>query len=69
MRQTYLVKGMHCSSCVMNIEEALLELDAVTDVEASLRSGKVAIDSTEQVPDTVIGEVIREAGYELVGVA
>lgn len=63
MKQSYTVEGMHCSSCVMNIEESVLEVPGVVDVEASLRANKVTVEHDGSVAEQAVLEAIREAGY------
>lgn len=63
MKQSYTVEGMHCSSCVMNIEETVLEVPGVVDVEASLRANKVTVEHDGSVDEQAVLEAIREAGY------
>ncbi|MBC7673836.1 MAG: heavy-metal-associated domain-containing protein [Polaromonas sp.] len=65
MKSTYKVDGMHCASCVMNIEEALLDVDGVTDAEASLRSSKVTVEHDDDVTPETLASAAKEAGYQL----
>jgi len=64
MQKTYPVTGMHCSSCVMNVEEVLLEVPGVSDVEASFKKGRVEVTHDGSVTDESINAAIVEAGYQ-----
>jgi copper chaperone CopZ len=63
VNSTYAVVGMHCPSCVMNIEEALLDVPGVTDAAASLKRADVRIQHDDGVTDQQLRAAIAEAGY------
>lgn len=59
-------KGMHCSSCEMLVKDALEDLDGVKKVEASHKSGVIAIDFDDAKVDiSKIKETIKKEGYEV----
>ncbi len=62
------IKGMHCASCAMNIDEELEELDGVDEATTSYRkqATKVVFDETH-IDLKVIQDAIRRLGYEPVG--
>jgi sulfite exporter TauE/SafE/copper chaperone CopZ len=60
------VKGMHCRSCEILIEENLKEVAHVHSVESNYRTGEVTIHYQGAVPDfNLIKRVVKEAGYEV----
>ena len=64
MKSEYTVTGMHCASCVMNVEEAVHDLPGVSDVIASFKSGTVVVDHDDTTADETIRAAITEAGYQ-----
>jgi sulfite exporter TauE/SafE/copper chaperone CopZ len=46
----YYVQGIHCASCELLIEKRLLELKGVKSVEASVKNGRVLVESEDEVP-------------------
>ncbi|OIO36897.1 MAG: hypothetical protein AUJ72_05520 [Candidatus Omnitrophica bacterium CG1_02_46_14] len=63
------IKGMHCRSCEMLVEEHLSQIPEVTRSQASVARAGVDIFYHEQKPnDHEVAEAIRAAGYEI-GVA
>lgn len=67
-KERLAIKGMHCGSCAMNIDDELEELDGVDEAKTSYRkqSTEVVFDETRINLD-VIQEAIRRLGYEPVG--
>lgn len=60
------VKGMHCKSCDMLIEDALMDLDGVETIESSFETGIVKISFDEsKVKMDAIKKVIKAEGYEV----
>lgn len=66
MRTQLTVKGMHCSSCAMNIEDALLDTPGITNAEVSLRAETVVVDHDDSVDAGALRRAIVDAGYETV---
>ncbi|MFE1035682.1 heavy-metal-associated domain-containing protein [Streptomyces sp. NPDC058807] len=64
---TYSVAGMTCGHCKATLTRVIGELDGVTGVDVQLDSGRVTVTATAEPDDTVIAEVVDEAGYELTG--
>jgi copper chaperone CopZ len=61
---TLKIKGMHCTSCSMNIDGELEDLDGVFKAETSYAQSttKVEFDSTKVTRDSIVG-VITDLGY------
>ena len=64
--KTVNINGMSCNHCKMNVEKALSSIDGVTKVEVSLENKNAVIESTKEIDNNKIKEVIEEAGYEVV---
>ena len=60
------IKGMHCASCAMNIDEELEELDGVQKSKTSYRkqTTEVSFDESRTGLDD-IDRVINGLGYEI----
>lgn len=56
------VTGMSCGGCEQNVEEAVSELDGVTDVEADHEADRVVVDGSVSTADA--RAAIEDAGYE-----
>ncbi len=65
MNQTIIVSGMTCGHCVNSVTEELSKISGVEKVEVNLASGKVDIETNEEIARIKIEEAIKEAGYEL----
>ena len=63
-RQTFAVRGMHCASCTLLIDETLEDLDGVHRSTTKLRKGHTVVhfDPATCSPDTIVA-AIGEAGY------
>lgn len=63
---TIKVDGMHCSSCVLAVENALMDLDNVKTAKADLESGMVNIKcDSEKVSLEDIDEAVKEVGFSV----
>ncbi len=61
--QEFYVKGMHCASCEMLIEDKLSEIDGVNKVNAILSENKVSIDSKKKLDPKYLSSFVSEYGY------
>ena len=63
------VHGMHCASCVMNVENFLMRLDGIFDVKADLASASAEIyyDKNKVNLDDMKA-VIESLGFEVLGI-
>lgn len=66
---TLRIEGMHCASCVMNVENFLNKLDGIFDVHADLTTQKVRIKyEKSKVTINQMEEVINSLGFKLLGI-
>lgn len=67
MNKEILIKlnGLHCSSCIMNIEMELEDIKGVKKAEGSYAKSeiKVEFDEKETSPEKFL-EIIKKLGYE-----
>ncbi|MBW7960427.1 heavy metal translocating P-type ATPase, partial [Patescibacteria group bacterium] len=61
--QDFVIKGLHCASCVYTTEKALKKIPGVTDAVVNLASGKATIISGKNIKESKIKEAVRDAGY------
>jgi len=60
------IKGMHCRSCEILIEDKLKELSQVKSVDISYKTGEANVHYEGDAPSTsLIHKVIMEAGYSV----
>ncbi|MBC8479816.1 MAG: copper-translocating P-type ATPase [FCB group bacterium] len=65
MKKIYRVEGMHCASCVANVEKALLKISGVKAAIANLPLENVSLEFTEQVPEKRLKKAVSKAGFQL----
>ena len=60
------VKGMHCKSCVMLVEEAVEEIKGVENVKANFEANTVEVtyDGTNTTLEE-IKQAIKDEGYKV----
>lgn len=64
--KTLQVKGMSCGHCKMAVENALKELDGVTQAEVNLEAGKVNVTFDDsKVTVDAMKEAIEDQGYDV----
>ena len=59
------IEGMSCNHCKMSVKKALNSLEGVAKVEVSLENKNAIIESSINVENSKIEEVITEAGFEV----
>ncbi|MFC1653374.1 heavy-metal-associated domain-containing protein [Patescibacteria group bacterium] len=60
----FKIEGMHCTSCVMNIDGALEDIEGINSSNSSYRKGKTSVDfDPEVISETKIIQTIKDAGY------
>jgi len=64
--KTLNVVGMHCPSCVMNVELTMKDLDGVDEAKASLDDNTVTEEyDPEKVTDDDLVGAVEEAGFKV----
>lgn len=61
----YIVTGMVCQHCVSAVTQEVGAIEAVTDVQVDLATGRVSVTSDGPLDDAVVRAAIDEAGYEV----
>ena len=64
--KTLNVVGMHCPSCVMNVELTMKDLDGVDEAKASLDDNTVTVEKKKKkVTDDDLVGAVEEAGFKV----
>jgi sulfite exporter TauE/SafE/copper chaperone CopZ len=69
VKKTYIVNGMHCSACEINVERAVKKIKGIKSAKATLVDSKLTITAqSEKNLPTVhqINSTIKKYGYEIV---
>lgn len=68
MKTILHINGMMCSMCESHINDAIRKNFTVKKVKSSKRKNQTVIVSNEALNEEKIKQVIKETGYELVGI-
>jgi len=64
-KATVYIKGMHCRSCEILVEDELRKIKGVTDVKVSEKNGRAYVCYEGNIDHNKIEKAVRNAGYEL----
>ncbi|MDF9867250.1 Cu+-exporting ATPase [Bacilli bacterium PM5-3] len=63
---TFNIQGMHCASCVSNVEKLVQSIDGVEEVSANLATNKLHLKyNSSQLKIRDVKEILAKEGYEL----
>ena len=65
MQTTYRVEGMTCGHCVAAVKEEVGALPGITAVLVELDSGRLVVDSSDDLDRDAVAAAVDEAGYTL----
>lgn len=65
MQTTYRVEGMTCGHCVAAVKEEVGALAGVAEVHVELDSGRLVVDSGDDLDRGTVAAAVDEAGYTL----
>ena len=65
--KTYSIKGMHCRSCEILIEDELAKIKGISKVEANYKSSTATLHMTgnNDIDDSTINAALKTCGYSL----
>lgn len=67
IKKTFQIKGMHCTSCALNIEQVLKEEKGIKSVSVNYATAKVLLDyNSEKITEQEIIKKVQLIGYQLV---
>ena len=58
------IKGMHCRSCEILIEESLEQMKGVQKAEVNLAENRLEIDSSEKIKAEKLNNIFKKNGYK-----
>lgn len=67
-KKTMKIAGMHCQHCVINITNALNQLDGV-QAEVSLSKGAAVITYDREMEEEILINTVENAGYKVIGIS
>lgn len=65
MTKEIFIEGMTCNHCKMRVENALSGLEGVTAVTVDLAAKKAVVELSQAVEESVLTEIIDDAGYDV----
>lgn len=67
MRKTLVIEGMSCGHCAAHVARALNAIAGVR-AQVDLAHKTALVEAAEPVPDEVLLQAVRNAGYEVVAI-
>lgn len=65
MKETFMLEGMHCTSCALAIEQAIKQLPGVKEAVVNVTTEKLSVTySAARLTSAEIIQAVREAGYK-----
>ena len=61
------IKGV-CEHCKATVEKVLKSIDGVSEAVVDLKAGNAEISLSKPVSDEALEKVVRDAGYEPLGI-
>lgn len=66
MTTTITIKGTHCHSCQILLEEVIAEIPGVSQVRVDFSSGRTVIEHDRQLPWEKVQQAMKSVGdYQL----
>ena len=66
MKSIFKIKGMHCNSCVLTIEDALHNISGVIFVSVNLPLENVTIEYDDSLSPYLFKSILKKSGFDLV---
>ncbi|WP_161980602.1 heavy metal translocating P-type ATPase [Streptococcus sp. S784/96/1] len=64
VKETFVIDGMTCASCVLNVENAVKKIDGIESAVVNLTTEKMSVDfDSEKVSPEMIADAVADAGY------
>ncbi|BCJ95630.1 hypothetical protein acsn021_31990 [Anaerocolumna cellulosilytica] len=67
MKKIIKIEGMSCGHCQAKVEKVLNALDGV-EAKVDLKKKAATVNLHSEVSDTILRDVVTEAGYEVVSI-
>ncbi len=65
IKHRFIVKGMDCANCSVQIEKAVSKIPGVKDATASLTSEKLTVASDPGLPPEKVRQAVQSLGYQI----
>jgi sulfite exporter TauE/SafE/copper chaperone CopZ len=62
-KYTYYITGLHCSSCVLVIEDRLEKEKGIKSVSVNLKKEQIIIESKKVIPISTLNQIFRKNNY------
>ena len=62
----YQVTGMTCGHCEMSVREEIAQIAGVQEIQVSAQTGKLVVNSADDLDDAQVFAAVEEAGYSAV---
>ena len=66
MKTKIKIKGMHCASCVLKIENAIKKVQGVQEASVNLALEEAIVDHSSEVKEEDLDRAIKSVGYDVV---
>lgn len=66
MKMKLSINGMTCMHCVMHVQNALKEVEGVTEAKADLGGRFVVVELDRQIPEELLESAVEDAGYQVI---
>jgi len=66
MKRKLLIEGMSCMHCVMHVQNALKEINGVSDVNVDLKGKNAVVEINDNVSDEQLKSAVADVGYDVV---
>ncbi len=64
---TINITGMHCNSCIQQIESALREVDGLKSIQVALGEAVVTLDDSRTSKREIITAICQDGRFTVVG--
>jgi Cu+-exporting ATPase len=68
MKTKIKIDGMSCMHCVNNVQEKLNGIDGISSTIVSLEDKNAVVESGNPIDETLVSQIIADAGYKVVGI-
>lgn len=68
MEKTLVIQGMTCGHCAAHVERALNSISGVR-AKVDLASKTAFVQSSQEISDEVLRQVVQDAGYEVISIS
>ncbi len=65
IKHSFIIKGMHCASCVYTVEKALKKVAGVSDAVVNLATNKATITTSNEINDQTFKTAVQNVGYDI----